>query len=48
MKVVLREKLIALRACKKKQERADVKTLTAHLKALELKEINPRRIEGSK
>jgi len=40
MKAVLRRKLIALSACKKKQERAYVSSLTAHLKALEQKEIN--------
>jgi len=41
----LRGKLIALSACKKKQERAYVSSLTAHLKALEQKEANtPKRI----
>lgn len=44
MKAVLRGKLIALSACRKKQERAYVSSLTAHLKALEQKEANtPRR-----
>jgi len=44
MKAVLREKLIALSACRKKQERAYISSLTAHLKALEQKEaITPRR-----
>jgi hypothetical protein len=35
MKAVLREKLIALSACKKKLERAYKSSLTAHLKTLE-------------
>jgi len=44
MKAVLRGKLIALSACRKKQERAYISSLTAHLKALEQKEANtPRR-----
>jgi len=44
MKSVLRGKLIALSACTKKQERAYISRLTAHLKALEQKEANtPRR-----
>ncbi|MFP9035599.1 hypothetical protein, partial [Enterococcus faecalis] len=44
MKAVIRGKLIALSACRKKQERAYVSSLTAHLKALEQKEANtPRR-----
>jgi hypothetical protein len=44
MKAVLREKLIALNASKKKLERAYTSSLTAHLKALEQKEANtPRR-----
>jgi hypothetical protein len=44
MKVVLRGKLIALRASKKKLERAYTVSLTAHLKALEEKEANtPKR-----
>jgi len=41
---VLRGKLIALSACREKQERAYASILTAHLKALEQKEANtPRR-----
>jgi hypothetical protein len=40
MKVVLRGKLIALRASKKKLEHAYPSSLTAHLNALELKEVN--------
>jgi len=40
MKVVLRGKLIALSACRNKQERAYVSSLTAHLKALEQGEAN--------
>jgi len=49
MKAVLRGKLIALSACRKKQERAYVSSLTAHLKALEQKEANtPRRSKGRK
>jgi len=44
MKVVLRGKVIALSASKKKLERAYTSSLTAHLKALEQKEANtPRR-----
>jgi hypothetical protein len=44
MKAVLRGKLIALSASKKKLERAFTNSLTAHLKALELKEANsPKR-----
>nr|AAS66223.1 LRRG00132 [Rattus norvegicus] len=44
MKAVLRGKFIELSACRKKQERAYVSSLTAHLKALEQKEANtPRR-----
>jgi len=47
MKAVLRGKLIALSAYRKKQERAYVSNLTAHLKALEQKEINkPKRSRG--
>ena len=38
MKTVLRGKLIALSASKKKLERAYTSNLTAHLKALQLKE----------
>jgi hypothetical protein len=40
MKAVLREKLIALSASKKKLKRAYTNSLTAHLKALEQKEAN--------
>jgi hypothetical protein len=44
MKAVLRGKLIALSASKKKLERAYTSCLTAHLKALEPKEANtPKR-----
>jgi hypothetical protein len=44
MKVVLRGKLIALSASKKKMKRAYTSSLTAHLKALEQKEANiPKR-----
>jgi hypothetical protein len=44
MKSVLRGKLIALSASKKKLERAYTSSLTAHLKALEEKEANtPKR-----
>jgi hypothetical protein len=44
MKAVLRGKLIALSASKKKLERAYTSRLTAHLKALEQKEANkPKR-----
>ena len=44
MKTVLRGKLIALNAAKKKLERAYTSSLTAHLEALELKEANsPKR-----
>jgi hypothetical protein len=44
MKAFLRGKLIALRASKKKQERAHTSSLTTHLKALENKEANsPKR-----
>jgi hypothetical protein len=45
MKAVLRGKLIALSASKKKLERAYTSSLTAHLDALEVKEANsPKRI----
>jgi hypothetical protein len=40
MKAVLRRKLIALSASKKKLERAYTSSLTAHLKALDQKEVN--------
>jgi hypothetical protein len=44
MKAVLREKLIALSASKKKLKRAYTSSMTAHLKALEQKETNsPKR-----
>ena len=44
MKTVLRGKLIALSASKKKLERAYTSSLIAHLEALELKEANsPKR-----
>jgi hypothetical protein len=44
MKAVLRGKLIALSATKKKLERTYTSSLTAHLKALEQKEANsPKR-----
>jgi len=44
MKAVLRRQPIILSACRKKQERAYVSSLTTHLKALEQKEANtPRR-----
>ena len=44
MKRVLRGKLIALSASKKKLERAYTSSLTAHLEALEVKEANlPKR-----
>ena len=40
MKAVLRGKLIVLNAAKKKLDRAYTSSLTAHLKALEQKEVN--------
>jgi len=43
MKAVLRGKLIALSVNTKKQERAYISSLTAHLKALEQKEANTPR-----
>jgi hypothetical protein len=43
MKAVLREKLIALSASRKKLERAYTSSLTAHLKALEQKEANSHK-----
>jgi hypothetical protein len=44
MKAVLRGKLVALSASKKKLERAHTNSLTTHLKALEQKEANsPKR-----
>ena len=49
MKAVLRGKLIALSAYKKKLERAYTSSLTAHLKALEQKEANtPKRSRWQK
>jgi len=42
-KIVLRGKLVALSACRKKHERAYISSLTAHLKALEQKEANTSR-----
>ena len=46
MKAVLRRKLIALSASKKKLERAITRSMTAQLKALEQKEADtPREIE---
>jgi hypothetical protein len=47
MKAVLRGKLIALGASKKKSEKAYTSSLIAHLKALEQKEgYNPKRVEA--
>ena len=47
MKAVLRGKLIALSASKKKLERAYTSSLTAHLKALnKRKQIHPRGVDG--
>ena len=44
MKAVLRGKLIALSASRKKLKRAYTSSLTVHLKALEQKEVNtPKR-----
>ena len=49
MKEVLRRKLIALSASKKKLERAYTSSLTEHVEALELKEeIHPRRVDCTK
>ena len=49
MKAVLRRKLIALNASKKKLERAYTTSLTAHLKAVEQNEANtPKRIRCQK
>jgi hypothetical protein len=45
MKAVLRGKLIALSASKKKLEREYTSSLTAHLEALELKEANSHKQE---
>ena len=44
MKAVLRGKLIALSAAKKKLERAYTSSLTEHLKAIEQKEANTSKI----
>ena len=47
MKAVLRGKLIALSASKKKLEKAYTSSLTAHLKALEQKkQIHPRGVDS--
>jgi hypothetical protein len=47
MKPFLRGKLIALRASKKKLERAYTSSVTAHVEALDLKEANsPKRSRG--
>jgi hypothetical protein len=47
MKAVLRGKLIALSASKKKLDRTYTSSLTAHIKALEQrKQICPRGIDG--
>jgi hypothetical protein len=49
MKAVLRGKLIALNASKKKLERAYTSSLTVHLKSLEKKRRKyPRGVEGRK
>jgi hypothetical protein len=49
MKAVLRGKLIALSATKKKLERAYTSSLTAHLNALEQKEANsPKEVDSRK
>ena len=50
MKAVLREKLIALSASKKKLERAHTSSLTTHLNALgkKRKKIHPRGVDGRK
>ena len=49
MKAVVKRKLRALSASKKKLERAYTKRLTAHLKALEQKEANtPKRSRPGK
>ena len=49
MKAVVRGKLIALSASKKKLERTYTTSLTAHLKALEHKEANtPKRSRWQK
>jgi len=43
MKVVLREKLIALSVSIKKQEKAYISSLTAYVKSLEQKEANANK-----
>ena len=48
MKAVLRGKLIALNASKKKLEREYTSSLTAHLKDLEQKEANTHKREDSR
>jgi hypothetical protein len=49
MEAILRGKLIALSASKKKLERTYTSSLTAHAEALELKEANsPKRVDGRK
>jgi hypothetical protein len=50
MKAVLRGKLIALSASKKKLQRAYTSSLTPHLKALEQKrkQIHPRGVDRRK
>jgi hypothetical protein len=49
MKAVLRGKLIALSASKKKLEKAHTSSLTAHLEAVEQKEANsPKRVDSRK
>jgi hypothetical protein len=49
MKSVLRRKLIALSASKKKLERAYTSSLTVQLKAIEQeKQIYPREVDGRK
>jgi hypothetical protein len=46
MKVVLKEKLIALSATKKKLERVHTNSLAAHINALEQKEANSTKRGG--
>jgi hypothetical protein len=48
MKAVVRGKLIALSASKKKLEKTYTSSLTAHLKALEQKEANTPKRSGRK
>ena len=49
MKAVVRGKLIALSASKKKLERAHISSLTTHLKVLEqMMQIYPRGVDGRK